>query len=155
MEALLAMLLTWLADNTEMDTENIPRPTVIELSPEELTKEYYSDSAVVAASPVDNRLLALYSWTDGPSGTIYILGRKYLGVSAGDDAGLDNPIFQERLLHELVHHVQYHNGQYNEFDCAKQGELAAYLIGGKFFRNIKITDPLPNRQHLARRYSRC
>jgi len=155
MEAILAMLLNWLATNTELKVGNIPIPSVVELSPEDLTQEFYSDSGVVPARPVDDRILALYSWTDGPSGTIYILGRNYMDVSSGEDTGLDNPIFQERLLHELVHHIQHHTGEYDEFDCTRQGELAAYLIGGVFFQKKNITDPLPNRHVLAHLYSRC
>lgn len=155
MEALLAILLTWLEVHTDLNTD-IPYPEVIELSPNALTKEYYTDyPAAIPVSGVDNRVQALYAWGDGPSGTIYILASHFTELSPNYDAGLKNPLFQERLLHELVHHVQYHNGKYEQFKCQNQGELLAYSLGGTFLRQHNIIDPLPNRRVLAHMYSRC
>ncbi len=155
MEALLATLLHWLAVNTQFDT-NIPHPTVIELSPEALTKEYYSDSlSAIPANGVDHRIQALYSWNDGPSGTIYILSHEYTDTSPHQETGLNNPYFQEQLLHELIHHAQYHSGEYASFECKNQGELQAYRLGGKFLKQQHVSDPLPNRRVLSYIYSRC
>ena len=35
---------------------------------------------------------------------------------------LGTPIFQEQLLHELVHHVQYQSGAVDQFPCPADGE---------------------------------
>lgn len=156
MEILVALLLNWLSEHSDFDTSGIPLPTIVELSPEELTREYYSDlSESVPAGSIDDRILALYSWNEGTSGTIYILHRDHTEISLSQERGLDNPLFQERLLHELVHHVQYHLGSYETYQCKNQGELDAYLYGGKFLQLQNVSDPLPNRRVLAHLYSRC
>lgn len=156
MEILAALLLNWISENSDFNTSGIPLPTIIELSPEELTREYYSDlSGSVSAGSVDDRILGLYSWSDGPNGTIYILHRDHTEISLSQERGLDNPLFQERLLHELIHHVQYQIGDYETYQCKNQGELEAYLYGGKFLQLQNVNDPLPNRRVLAHLYSRC
>jgi len=116
MDILVALLLNWLSEHSTYDTTGIPLPTIIELSPEELTREYYSDH---------------------------------------QERGLENPLFQERLLHELVHHFQYQLGKHKTYLCKNQGELEAYMYGGKFLQLQNVRDPLPNRRVLAHLYSRC
>ena len=156
MDALIAMLLSWLASNSQYETGAIPHPRVIEFSPEELTQEYYINSPqMLPADGVDDRIMALYSWNDGDQGTIYILGSDYTEIPLSQETGWENPLFQERLLHELVHHVQYYTGEYETFDCTKQGEFAAYTYGGQFLKQQSVADPLPNRHVLAHLYSRC
>lgn len=67
----------------------------------------------------------------------------------------DNPILTERLLHELVHHVQHHSGAYDTFPCMAYGEKEAYRLGGLYFDRHYMEDPMPNRQFWAHVYSRC
>lgn len=156
MDILVALLLNWLSEHSTYDTTGIPLPTIIELSPEELTREYYSDqSSSVPSGGVDERIVALYSWSDGPNGTIYILHRDHTELSLSQERGLENPLFQERLLHELVHHFQYQLGKHKTYLCKNQGELEAYMYGGKFLQLQNVRDPLPNRRVLAHLYSRC
>lgn len=155
-EALIAMLMVWIADNSSYETEDIPFPAVIELSPQALTREYYADSPkAIPRGGVDQNVLALYSWNEGSRPTVFLLGASHMGTPLSQEEGLENPWFQERLLHELVHHVQYYTGQYDEFECSQQGELEAYRLGGLYLTQQRVADPLPNRHWLSRMYSQC
>ena len=156
MDMLIDALLDWLMQHGGYDVENVPRPQVHELDAAALTREVYRDAPERApARGVDSRLFAVYSWDAAPEGVIYILDRALVGgeLSGGDP--LENPLFQERLLHELVHHVQYHTGAYERFPCRARGERDAYLLGGKFLRQRGVTDPLQDRDILALLYSLC
>jgi len=156
MDAVVAMLMTWLVNNTDLEAHDVPLPLVVELSAEALTREYYTDqAALLPASGVDDRIQALYAWGDGENGTIYVLHSSQADVPLSQETGWDNPIFQERLLHELVHHVQFHTGRYEYFACKKEAEKTAYLYGGLFLKQQNVKDPLPNRRVLAHLYSRC
>ncbi len=156
MDALIAFLLSWIAANSNYQIDDIPHPTVIEMSAKDLTYEFYQgNSDVIPASGIDARIKALYSWEDGPNGTIYILSREETELSLSQETGLENPLFQETLLHELVHHIQYVRGEYERFNCASEGEKLAYELGGKFFKQHNIMDPIPNRMILANIFSRC
>jgi hypothetical protein len=44
MDPLLDALLAWIGDNTAYDVAQVPRPALVELSPEELTEELYADA---------------------------------------------------------------------------------------------------------------
>lgn len=67
----------------------------------------------------------------------------------------ENPILTERLLHELVHHLQFQSGATDSYLCPAQGELEAYRLGGLYFKQRYIEDPMPNRRFWAHVYSRC
>ena len=67
----------------------------------------------------------------------------------------DNPILTERLLHELVHHVQFQTGANKSYPCQAFGEKEAYLLGQRYFKQRHIEDPFPNRMFWAHVYSRC
>ena len=111
MDAILEALLDWIEQNSSYAVDDLPRPVVLQLTPEELTREFYTGVAhLIPEDGVDDRLNALYAPGDGQHGTIYIL--EAVGVEhAGDfDHPTDNPLFREILLHELVHHVQVHSG---------------------------------------------
>ena len=156
MDALLDALLEWLGRHGDYDVTALPRPAVVELDAAALTREAYrAVPELVPASGIDRRLFALYSWEHGADGTIFVLDRHLTeGRQDGEDP-LENPVFRERLLHELVHHAQYHTGAYARFRCPARGELDAYRLGGEYLRQRHVTDPLPNRRVLAYMYSRC
>jgi hypothetical protein len=67
----------------------------------------------------------------------------------------ENPLFRERLLHELVHFAQHASGAYARFDCPAQGELDAYRLGGLYLRQLGVADPMPGRMTWVRRYGAC
>jgi len=157
MDKLAMVLLTWISTNTSYDTSTINPPRIIEMTPTQITAEAYSDSPhLIPESRVDDRVFALYNFEDGPNGTIYILGADWTDDgSSPDQASWTDPIFQERLLHELVHHVQRLSGAYESFPCRNYGEREAYELGGKFLEQNHAKDPLPNRIFWSRVYSRC
>lgn len=172
MEALIASLLLWIGTHTAYNTANMPVPEVRLVSPQEMTLEYYRGTeAAMPASGIDSRLYALYNYEDTDTGIIFLLDPRLnqdLMVESADTVDLwndrseplhrewlDNVVFQEQLLHELIHHVQYQSGKVSEFPCSAYGEKEAYLLGGQFLKLRHSNDPLPNRNILAHIYSRC
>ena len=79
----------------------------------------------------------------------------FIDYASGEMYKQENLVFQERLLHELIHHVQKVSGAEQRFTCRKFGEKEAYLLGGEFLKSHYFTDLLPNRYILAHMYSRC
>lgn len=157
MDALAALLMTWIAENSDYRTAHLPVPAIVEMSPQELTREAYKDNPkMLPDGGIDDRILALYSFEDGAHGTIFVLGAKWTDDgSAPDLPPQSDPVFQERVLHELVHHVQRVTGAYDRFPCRNFGEREAYDLGGKFLKQRHARDPLPNRVFWATIYSRC
>ena len=172
MDKLVATLLIWIGTHSNYDTSNIVQPEIVLLSPQELTSEYYEGSGVALPdSGIDARVYALYQFADAPQGVIYLIDPRRSTATAAVQIGdkdetfgptvtlesewLDDPVFQEQLLHELVHHVQYQSGAASRFPCPAFGEKEAYLLGGKFLALRFANDPLPNRNVLAHIYSRC
>lgn len=156
MEALSLALLLWIGEHSPYNTDDMSVPEVIEMSPQSLTKEAYSEHPDKApASGVDERIYALYAFEDGPQGTIYILSADLTEGAEHYTNPIDNPLFQERLLHELVHHAQRISGKYDQIPCRNFAEKDAYLLGGQFLKENGVADPMPNRQFWAHLYSRC
>jgi len=144
MAELVAALLLWIGAHTAYTVDGIPLPEVRLVTAREITAEYYAEAQISAYErpEVDERIWALY---DMENQVVFVV----------NDQPLDDLLFQERLLHELVHHVQHVNGAYDRFQCRAQGEREAYLLGGKFLKQHHAEDPLPNRNFWAAMYSRC
>ncbi|MBD3678393.1 MAG: hypothetical protein HUJ27_08325 [Rhodobacteraceae bacterium] len=156
MEPLIEILLAWIGENTDYDVTTIPTPIVRQMSPEDLTKEYYAGvTHLLPDDGVDERINALFSTTDGPNGTIYIIEADRIEGAEEFDHPTDNPLFREILLHELIHHVQWKSGASEDWECLAMGEPEAYILGGRYLRQSRTTDPLPNRNFWARIYARC
>lgn len=156
MEALINLMLEWVAGNSPYDTADMPHPVVVELSPEALTLEFYDGIAsLLPEDGVDERLNALFAVTDGPHGTIYILDANVIEGAGEYDDPHDNPLWREILLHELVHHAQAQSGVSAGWACLRHGEMEAYTLGGRYLKERRITDPMPNRMIWAHAYSRC
>ncbi|MGP6085951.1 hypothetical protein [Antarctobacter jejuensis] len=156
MEILIDALLAWIGENTEYDVTDLPTPIVQTLTPQELTQEYYSGVAhLMPDDGVDERLNALFSREDGRDGTIFMLGAVHIDGASEFDHPTDNPLFREILLHELVHYVQWKSGASDSWECLAMGEPEAYLLGGRYLRQTRTTDPLPNRMFWGRIYARC
>ncbi len=162
-ESVLLNLLVWVGLHSSYSVDQIALPEVVVLTPSRLTLEAYIDvPELLPASGVDERILGLYAYDDGANGTIYILQcseseyeSEFIDHESGETCEEENLMFQERLLHELVHHVQRVSGAAQLFTCRKFGEKEAYLLGGEFLKSHFFTDPLPNRYILAHMYSRC
>ncbi|WP_417721920.1 hypothetical protein [Salipiger sp.] len=156
MDALIDALLDWIADHSAREIADVPHPVVLELSPRELTREFYSGVAsLMPEDGVDERVNALFAVTDGPHGTIYILDARGIEGAAEYDDPHDNPLWREILLHELVHHVQHVSGEARGWACRNAGEMEAYVLGGRYLRERRVSDPMGNRMFWARAYSTC
>lgn len=157
MNGLATALMAWIATNSSYDTANMPIPEIILMTPAELTAEAYSDTpGLIPVSGVDDRVLALYSFEDGANGTVYLLAPEQPDTPVDPDEQPEfDPLFEERLLHELVHHVQRMSDAYSSFPCRNFGERQAYQLGGTYLRQRNVEDPLPNRNFWAHIYSRC
>lgn len=153
MEQLAQALLLWISTNTGYSLNNIPIPVIKMMSAQEITQEFYSQQEfLIPAGGIDDRIYGLYDSTSTSNGVIY------LRVDADTESGEEiwsSPILQERLLHELVHHVQFQSGAVNDFPCQKYGEKEAYMLGGRFLKQRYANDPMPNRRFWAHVYSRC
>lgn len=156
MDPLLDALLAWIGDNTAYDVSDIPRPALVEMTPEELTQELYADAPqLLPEDGVDDRVLALYSHEDGENGTLYVLAPRFVADAGSFADPAENPIFREIVLHELIHHVQWASGTADTWPCPSRGEQEAYTLGGLFLFEADATDPIPNRAFWARAYSAC
>ncbi len=156
MELLVDALLQWIEENSQYTTEAIRHPIVKQLSAEELTAEFYTGVAHLAPDDgVDERLNALYAPGDGPYGTIYVLEAVIVEGASEFADPVDNPLFREIVLHELVHHVQVQSGNSENWDCLAFGEQEAYRLGGKYLKQTGTTDPLPSRNFWGAMYARC
>lgn len=156
METIALMLMLWIGNNSEYNTADIPLPEIVEMTPKEITIEAYTDHPEkIPEGGVDPRINALYSYEDGPNGTIYIIAADLTEAIGDTETPFENPIFQERLLHELIHHTQRLSGSLHLMPCRNFGEKEAYLMGGEFLRRQNVSDPMPNRNFWAHIYSRC
>lgn len=156
MDGLLESLMAWIADHSDYVVDDIPPPRVLQLTAQDLTREYYTGVAhLMPDDGVDERLNALYAPGDGSHGTVYILRAAAVDGAAEFDHPTENPLFREILLHELVHHVQHHSGAAQDWACLSLGEREAYTLGGVYLRQTNTPDPLPNRNFWGAIYARC
>lgn len=160
MESLAMSLLLWLAAHSSYDATRAGVPPIHLLSPEAMTAMYYEQvsgrSGVPAGAPqVDRRIQGYFSWTEPPQGAIYLVRPEDTPGAASHADPATNPLFRERLLHELVHFAQHASGAYAHFACPAQGEFDAYRLGGIYLRELGVPDPLPGRMAWMRRYGTC
>jgi hypothetical protein len=156
MESLAAALLVWIATYSLLPAMVLRPPAVKLLSPEAMTAMYHKETGSALKAPaVDPRVMGYFRREGADAGTIYLIDPDRVPQARRFLDPLENPIFRERLLHELVHYVQWATGQYNQFVCPAQGELAAYSLGGAYLRSLGVVDPMPNREFWVPHLSRC
>lgn len=158
MESLTLSLLLWLAAHSDYDMARVSPPPVRLLSPEAMTALYYAqtESGAPAGAPkIDHRIQGYFSWAPAPQGGIYLVRPEDTPGAAAHADPAENPLFRERLLHELVHFAQHASGAYARFDCPAQGEFDAYRLGGVYLRQLGVPDPMPGRMAWVRRFSSC
>ena len=158
METLALSLLLWLSANSDYAVSGVTPPPIRLLNPEAMTALYYEQSGAaiaVGAPKIDRRIQGYFSWADAPPGVIYLVSPQDTPGADQHADPADNPLFRERLLHELVHFAQHASGAYARFDCPAQGEFDAYRLGGIYLRQLGVPDPLPGRMAWVRRYSSC
>ena len=109
MEALLMTLIGWINMHTEYETV-VDLPNIVVTEPANLCQNYgLSDPGACQAT----RLMGFYD----QGLTIYL----------HPDFDSRNPADQSRLMHELVHYIQWHNDQ-QESTCWAHLELEAYNL---------------------------
>jgi hypothetical protein len=160
MEALVLSLLLWLSANSDYQVAHLSPPQVRLLSPQAMTALYYEQAGAVSGAPagapkVDTRIQGYFSWAANAPGTIYLVHPEDTPGAASYTDPTDNPLFRERLLHELVHFAQRAGGAYARFDCPAQGEFDAYRLGGIYLHQLGVPDPMPGRIVWMRRLSAC
>jgi hypothetical protein len=109
MDAIILSLLAWLNLHTEYDT-NVDLPNIVITEPGNICRSYgIMDAGTCEAT----RLRGFYD----RNLTIYLHAN--FDPNNADD--------QARLLHELVHYLQWHNGR-DENDCWGNLEVEAYTL---------------------------
>jgi hypothetical protein len=160
MEALVLSLLLWLSANSDYEVAQFSLPQVRLLSPQAMTALCYEQAgagpdAPADAATVDARIQGYFSGAESVSGTIYLVHPQDTPGAASYTDPTDNPLFRERLLHELVHFAQHASGAYARFQCPVEGEFAAYRLGAIYLRQLGVPDPMPGRVVWMRRFSAC
>ena len=151
-------LLLWLAANSSYQVADQPPPELLLLTPAALTAQVRERGGIVAGPDepeVDRRLNGMFVPADGPRGTIYLVRPEDTPRAAQYPVPSDNPVFRERLLHELVHFAQHASGEAATFRCPSQGEPAAYRLGSYYLRQLGVDDPMRNRRAVAFMQTLC
>ena len=158
MEQIASALLIWIAMNSAYPAAGLRPPPIVLLEPAAmaaLARGESFDGASQSPPTADANIWGHYRWDAGPSGTIYIVRPEDTAGAARYAQPSDNPVFRERLLHELVHFAQRQTGAYERFLCRAQGEHDAYRLGGRYLHEQGVGDPLPNRRFVAFVQSSC
>lgn len=156
-EQIAAALLVWIASHSSYPTAGrLPPPPIVLTTAAELSALVQKRTDVAPETARQAwRIHGFFSLDEDDHGTIYL-------VRPADTPGAElfqdpteNPIFRERLLHELVHYAQYATGAMHDFKCPAMRELMAYHLGGVYLKQRSVADPLPDRMFLAFWGSRC
>lgn len=148
MESIVTTLLMWIATHSPYPVANLPPPAVVLMTAERLAAMLPPPAA--DAAPIPPGLVhGLFLAGEGPHGTIYVVRPEDTPRVENYPVPSDNPVFRERLLHELVHYAQHVTGEAATWRCPSQGEYRAYLMGGAYLRESNVRDPLPNRRFAA------
>jgi hypothetical protein len=123
MDLVVAILIEWLALNTDIKLNNFPRVEVVR----------HSD--IVEMSGMNAQ--GLYNWDEQK---IYISNFVDLTTIQGVSI----------VLHELVHHHQNVSGMLSSYECKNQAEQLAYETQKHFLQSMKATLTLEmNPLHVA------
>ncbi|MEZ5653763.1 MAG: DUF6647 family protein [Burkholderiaceae bacterium] len=156
MDTLIASLLVWIGMNSSLSVAQVPIPKVVEMSPREIARQVRDALAIaVDESRLEGRVLGFYDPDAGPVGTIYVLRADLAPNAARYADKAANPYFQERLLHELIHHVQFRTAVIDSLPCRAAAERDAYRLGGAFLDQRRVPDRLANRAYWIRHHGSC
>lgn len=154
-EQVAMTLLVWISTHSSYQmAAKLPPPPIVSMSSQELATLVRNRAGPEGQESLASWMVHGYYSTDGPDrGTIYIVHPSETpGAELFSDAA-ENPIWRERLLHELVHHAQHVSGA--QFECSQKRELSAYYLGGVYLQQRAVADPLPDRILIAFWASRC
>lgn len=156
-EQIAVALLMWIASHSSYPTAGrLPPPPIVLMTAEELSALVRERSGLALQDAGDQwRVYGYFSLDEDDHGTIYVPHPADTPGAELYEHPADNPIFRERLLHELVHYVQHATGAIHAFECQSRRELAAYYLGGVYLKERAVADPLPDRMFLAFWASRC
>jgi hypothetical protein len=153
MEQVAAALLVWIAAHSSYPVAQLAPPPVVLLTPQALIAQVERDEGVAAQHGSDLRLQGYFKPDSAGGGTVYVIRPEDTPGAAAHADPADNPLFRERLLHELVHYAQAATGRH--FRCRSQGEVDAYALGGQYLKEHGVPDPLPERRLVARMVQMC
>jgi hypothetical protein len=126
------------------------------MSPEQITAHYRKRIGSDEREPTaDPRILGHFERLPGRRGIIYVLDPKLAPGADRHETPLHNPIFRERLLHELMHYAQHYTGAYEKFKCEAKAEFDAYLPGGKYLAQRGASEDYEMRIRRAWAFSQC
>lgn len=156
MEPLVVSLLLWIATHSDYRLADSQMPEVRLISPVQMTALYHELIGERSGTgQIDTRIQGHFSWAEGPAGVIYLIHPHETPGAAQFSDPTENPLFRERLLHELVHFAQRSSGIAAGYTCPARGEFDAYRLGGVYLRELGVIDPIPMRMRWAQRFSAC
>jgi len=156
MQEIAHALLVWIGAHSTLAAGDLQPPPIELIDPEELaTLAHDRTGAPRPIAGIDSRVWGYYDWEEGPGGTIYVVRPEDTPGAERHPRPSDNPVFRERLLHELVHFAQHATGEVARFRCPTQGEWQAYSLGGLYLRQHGVPDPLPARSSLVYLFATC
>lgn len=109
MEALLITLIGWLNMHTDYDTR-VDLPNIVITEPGNLCQNY---GIIDVSTCQATRLQGFYD--------------KDITIYLNTDFDPNDPADQSKLMHELVHYIQWHNGE-DEHKCWAHLEVEAYEL---------------------------
>lgn len=155
MEELASALLIWIAAHSEYAVAKARPPAIVLVDPAEMQAVADTRASALHSSSPGGRLWGWFERGEGATGVIYLIRPEDTPQAERYADASENPLFRERLLHELVHYAQRVSGSDRTLDCLAQGEADAYRLGGLYLREAGVPDPLPHRRVWARNVSRC
>jgi hypothetical protein len=154
-EQIAVSLLLWIAANSPYAVSQLAPPPILTMTPQAITAAAIGDSPDAQQQKVDSRIYGFFDAQAGPRGTIFLVRPEDTPGAGQFATPSDNPVFRERMLHELVHFAQEQTGVAAQFRCPSQGEVMAYRLGGMYLAELGVPDPLRNRRLMAAMHVRC
>ena len=135
LEIILAMML-WISSVTGYTIPELPQ--IIYLSSVDIKKYAYGcDKAII---PPENKDIcdAQEFWDlddiNNERAPIALYDNKQQHIILNEKFNIETVHDQSVLLHELIHHVQLHNGVYKKVKCKNELEAEAYELHDKWLR---------------------
>lgn len=119
-DELVMPLLYWIAENSSLELPPNDLPIILVLDSNELFERAFENKNSPEQFHVENHSIkALYNHN---TNTICML----------NTLNLDSPTDRAILIHELVHYLQFINGDDKLFDCINKLESLAYRLHAKY-----------------------
>ena len=129
MKEVLLSLMIWISQNSALVNEGLVAPEVKRVSNDTLAQIMFQGD--VPAGYDENGLMALFNHHDD---TIYVSERIQLETDYG----------QSVLLHELVHYMQFNQGEHKKVICLRELERPAYELQNQYMVSKGYDAPFDN-----------